>query len=123
MLGKRVKNLRLARGWTQKQLAFRAGVSQQLITKLENGLVVESRKLISFADAFGLTVEELSGEPSGNQVVGFVPKPKKKAVSEDARVVALWNRMDKVGKRHILHAMKGEIARTEASRPFRKAGV
>lgn len=65
MLGDRLKKLRAERGWTQTELAERAGVSQQLITKIERGTVRESRKLPQLAAAFGLTVEQfLAGEPS-----------------------------------------------------------
>lgn len=59
MLAERLKLLRAERGWTQTELAAKAGVSQQLITKIENGKIRESRKLPRLAAAFGLTVEQL----------------------------------------------------------------
>lgn len=61
MLKEAIKRLREHRGWTQAQLAKQAKVSQQLIWKIESGMVAETRKLPSIAAAFGLTVEELLG--------------------------------------------------------------
>jgi transcriptional regulator with XRE-family HTH domain len=59
MLAKRLKDLRSSVGWSQKELAEQAHVSQQLIAKIENGLVRETRKLPLIAKAFGLTVEQM----------------------------------------------------------------
>lgn len=59
MLAERLKKLRKDFGWTQVELAKRAGVSQQLITKIERGEVYESRKLPKLAAAFGLSAEQL----------------------------------------------------------------
>lgn len=59
MLSRRVKELRESAGWSQKELAEKAKVSQQLIGKIEAGRVRESRKLPLIAAAFGLTVEEM----------------------------------------------------------------
>lgn len=58
-LSDRIKTLREAAKWTQFELASKAGVSQQLIAKIERGKVRESRKLPKIAAAFGLTVDEL----------------------------------------------------------------
>lgn len=36
-IGRRVRGLRRARGWTMKALAVRAGLDQSAISRLENG--------------------------------------------------------------------------------------
>jgi transcriptional regulator with XRE-family HTH domain len=59
VLKDRIKTLRNAKGWSQKELARRSGVSQQLIGKIETGGLAESRKIHAIARAFGLSVEEL----------------------------------------------------------------
>jgi transcriptional regulator with XRE-family HTH domain len=58
-LGEIIRKLRKDREWSQVQLAQKAHVSQQLITKLETGAAVESRKIVNIARAFGLTVEQM----------------------------------------------------------------
>lgn len=58
-LAARIQNARQAAGLTQATLALRAGVSQQLISKLERGLVEASRYGPAIAKALGLSVEEL----------------------------------------------------------------
>jgi transcriptional regulator with XRE-family HTH domain len=59
MLSVAVKELRRQAGWSQEELAKKAGVSQQLIGKIETGKIAESRKLQRIAKAFNLTVEQL----------------------------------------------------------------
>lgn len=55
---------------TQAQLAKRADVSQQLITKLETGGARETGKLVQIASALGVTAEELQvGEPRPHDFV------------------------------------------------------
>lgn len=63
-IGERIKAERDARGWSQQQLAKRAGVSQQLITRLETGKVFETKRIMQLAKAFGLTAEALQGNVS-----------------------------------------------------------
>lgn len=64
MLAERVKSLRQKAGFTQVDLAKAAKVSQQLITKIETGAALESRKLPQIAKALGLSVEQLLGNES-----------------------------------------------------------
>lgn len=56
-----IKTLREERGWSQAQLAARAGVSQQLVNKLESGKARETRKIVAIAKAFDLSVEDFVG--------------------------------------------------------------
>lgn len=67
MLGTQIRDLRKKSGLTQQDLAKRAKVSQQLITKLETGQSVETRKLPQIAYALGVTVEELIGGDMGSK--------------------------------------------------------
>lgn len=62
MLKDKVKTLRKLKGWTQKELAEEAKVSQQAIWKIESGKSSESRKLPQIAAALGVTAEELTGK-------------------------------------------------------------
>ncbi len=61
-LGRRIRELRVRRGWTQDVLAERACVSKAMLSKVERGennptLVVAAR----FAAALGLTMSQLIG--------------------------------------------------------------
>lgn len=58
-VGKYIKIAREGHRWSQAELARRAGVSQQLIAKLESGKVNETRKLAKIAAALGMTAETL----------------------------------------------------------------
>lgn len=44
-LGARLRRARKERGWTQEQLAARAGTSQAVIQKIENGKSLRPRKI------------------------------------------------------------------------------
>jgi putative transcriptional regulator len=65
----RVKELRIARGWTQEQLADAVGVSRQSINSIERDRYVPSLSLaLTFARVFGCSTDEiftLKGEPNG----------------------------------------------------------
>jgi putative transcriptional regulator len=56
----RVKELRLARGWTQEQLADAAGVSRQSINSIENDRYVPSLPLaLLFARVFRCSTDDI----------------------------------------------------------------
>lgn len=55
-----LKELRLARGWTQAAVAEKAGMSQSYYTEIENGKKqINARRLESLADVFDVTPDEL----------------------------------------------------------------
>jgi ribosome-binding protein aMBF1 (putative translation factor) len=49
--GERIQRLRLARGWTQYQLAARAGTSVQTVSRAEQGAEMYAWVLAALADA------------------------------------------------------------------------
>jgi len=56
----RVKELRVARGWTQEQLADAAGVSRQSINSIERERYVPSLELaLTFARIFSCPTDEI----------------------------------------------------------------
>ena len=59
-LHNRLKDLRADRGWTQADLAERAGVSRKTINTVENGVFTPSTILaLKLSLAFGRPVEDL----------------------------------------------------------------
>jgi transcriptional regulator with XRE-family HTH domain len=48
-LGARMRSRRLEKGWTQEQLARRAGTNQAVIQKIENGRSLRPRKIDQIA--------------------------------------------------------------------------
>jgi putative transcriptional regulator len=56
----RVKELRIARGWTQEELADAVGVSRQSINSIERDRYVPSLPLaLSFARVFDCSTDEI----------------------------------------------------------------
>ena len=56
----RVKELRMARGWTQQELADAVGVSRQSINSIERGRYVPSLALaLTFARVFGRPTDDI----------------------------------------------------------------
>lgn len=61
-----IQALRTARGWTQAQLAQRAGISRQMLSAVESGRHVPNvTAAIGLAAALETTVEALFGQPTG----------------------------------------------------------
>lgn len=59
-LGQRVRQLREAHGWTQEELAHRAGMTAVYLSGIERGVQNPSfRKLRGLADAFGIALHLL----------------------------------------------------------------
>ncbi|OOZ36503.1 helix-turn-helix domain-containing protein [Solemya velesiana gill symbiont] len=49
-LGQRMRHKRQEKGWTQEQLAVRAGTNQAVIQKIENGKSLRPRKIDQIAE-------------------------------------------------------------------------
>jgi len=59
-ISNRVKELRLALGWTQEQLAQAAGVSRQSVNSIERERYVPSLELaLTFARVFGCSTDQI----------------------------------------------------------------
>jgi len=63
MFDKRLKQLRKKTGWTQQKLAEKAGLSYNVITKIEQGAAKNPniQTMIKLADAFQISLDELLG--------------------------------------------------------------
>jgi transcriptional regulator with XRE-family HTH domain len=63
MLKDNIKNLRIKKGWSQQDLAVKAGLSYNAVTKLEQGAAIYPRldTLLKLADVFNITIDELIG--------------------------------------------------------------
>jgi len=59
-LGRRIRGLRLRRGWTQEELAFRAGLNKATMSDIERGKSDAAfSSLCKVSGAFGMTVAKL----------------------------------------------------------------
>jgi putative transcriptional regulator len=59
-IANRLKELRLARGWTQEQLASAVGVSRQSINSIERNRYVPSLELaLTFARVFACPTDDI----------------------------------------------------------------
>ena len=56
-IGQKVERVRLFRGFKQEYLANKLGVSQQMVSKLEQQEIIEDEMLKQIADALGVTPE------------------------------------------------------------------
>jgi len=63
MLAKRLKQLRKKIGWSQQKLAEKAGLSYNVITKIEQDVAKKPtiQTMIKLADAFGISLDDLVG--------------------------------------------------------------
>jgi transcriptional regulator with XRE-family HTH domain len=63
MLSRRLKELRKERNWTQQELAQRASLSFNAVTKIEQGAAKHPtlKTLLKLSEAFGIGLDELVG--------------------------------------------------------------
>ncbi len=63
MISKRLKELRKERNWTQQELAQKADLSFNAVTKIEQGAAKHPtlKTLIKLSEAFGIGIDELVG--------------------------------------------------------------
>ena len=70
VLGRRVREIRIARGWTLRELGELSGVSLRFLVQLETGRGnISVKRLADLADAFGIHPAELLREPD------YLPPP------------------------------------------------
>jgi transcriptional regulator with XRE-family HTH domain len=73
-LGRQILDLRLARGWTQKDLAQKAGTKQANISRLENGLLNPSLDMLQkVAEALGAELAVTLEATGQQQQVSALP--------------------------------------------------
>jgi transcriptional regulator with XRE-family HTH domain len=65
-LGERIKELRIGRGWSLRQLARQSGISHTHVAQIERGEVKEPSvlKVVAIATTFGVSVESLIVGPT-----------------------------------------------------------
>ena len=70
-LGKRVRDLRKARGWTLEQAAVQAGLARSTLSKIENGQMSPTYEALKkLAEGLAISVPQLFTPPSKAQVSG-----------------------------------------------------
>jgi transcriptional regulator with XRE-family HTH domain len=83
-LGERLRQKRKEMGWTQEQLASRAGTTQAVIQKIENGKSLRPRKIDKIAEPLGVLPAWLMfGDERYDQVE-----------TEAMEIVEAWRRLD-----------------------------
>lgn len=74
-VGRRVAELRAARGWTQEEFAERAHCSVQWVRRIETGRAnVTLRTLVGLANRLGVRAIDLLGQPASRAVTRGRPR-------------------------------------------------
>lgn len=69
ILGKKLKELRKSKGYTQQELAELVGIDEKHLSRLENGKFCPSYKTINkFAKVFDFDINEIGFEPENIEV-------------------------------------------------------
>lgn len=88
-IGAFIANLRKEKGWTQKEMASKLGVSDKAISKWETGKSLPDMGiLIPVSELLGITVDELlSGEKRDASKAGTANEPNKAIIDYAAKVI------------------------------------
>ena len=96
-LAVRIRRQREARGWKQRELSQRSGISADRLSRLERGAPVRVDELCAFSFAFGLRIDELMfavpGSPQDldplvREILGAVPAEDLPAVTRLLQALA-----------------------------------
>lgn len=93
--GKIVRDARKQRGWSQKELGERVGVSQVAIMKIENGQTVKSKYFPKVAQVLNLELSELdpalspSRSPTESKLTSATKKPQVERFKQEQLIGAL----------------------------------
>lgn len=90
----KIRELRKSRGWTQEQLAEKAGVSRSYLTEIETGAkTVNVRRLDAIAEALGVeTVALIDIDASDVEVQELIANFKSLGANDRARFLDLSRR-------------------------------
>lgn len=113
-IGRRLRDLRKARGWSQSTLAQKVGLTQTLVSDYEIGrLRLHAGLLIRFARALQVSTDELLG----------IKDVKPNGASHDRRFLRRLEQIDKLSrsKKQVLLStidsfLRGELAARHSSR-------
>lgn len=102
-VGRAVRQVRVAAGLTQAELAERAGLAFETISRVESGREPPSlRTAISLSDALGVSVDAVVGR------VGAPPVRKEAGPSRDVRrLLGAAERLDSGMLRHVVAVVRG----------------
>lgn len=101
--GERIRKLRKSRGWTQDELAERAGMNGRHLSRFETGqLEPPLRTLRRIAEAFEVPVEELTEENPQERLATLVPDPE---LLEQFQVLSRMDEEDRKAVKRVLSAV------------------
>ena len=87
MVGERIRKLRRAKDWTQKELGERVGIDQKNISQYESGRLQPNRKTLQrFAHAFDIRPEELLAEEPADPIIAI----------DDAELLSIFREVSKL---------------------------
>jgi transcriptional regulator with XRE-family HTH domain len=100
-LAKTVKRMRLLRGWSQEQLAERAGKTHKSIYRVERGSNVRMDVLDGVAAGLGVDVTDLFGSPlkASNSPKSVITQQEIELIDAALRIVARLKRRRSPRKR------------------------
>lgn len=107
-IAKNLPRIRKAKGLSQKALAEKARVSQQLISRLESGVDSTSKKLPDLARALGVSVIEIDES--------YRTGPDAAPIDNDEEILAFLKRIAGLGERGVELSMMTIQTARDASR-------
>jgi len=95
-IGRKIYQIRVLRGMKQDALAFEMGVSQQLISKIEQSETVDEDLLMKIAEILGVTkegIEAFSDESIFNNINNFHDNSIQNNINPIDKIVEVYERL------------------------------
>ncbi|CAI1585770.1 helix-turn-helix domain-containing protein [Serratia marcescens] len=95
----RIRPLRLAKGWSQEQLATIAGLSTRTVQRIENGEQASLETLTAIAAALGVQVSDLNAQPQQTTMGEETPDEQRlrRQVAAEGKLLSIAARFAVIG--------------------------
>lgn len=107
--GEILKSLRLAKGYSQEDVAKLLHIGRTTYLKYENGDNKPTRKLTELANLFGVSTDYILGRTTAPNTAPYSFDPRDTITPDEMKLIQKYRTLDKRGKRSVDYTLDKEM--------------